>query len=158
MRRMINIISIIITIILWMLLLGYFNFIDTLYPITEAANDFTESDGIINKTLGLLLGFLYLILIVLPIPFILQLLQNFSDNIFGFSKGKLTLENGDEYEGQLRKDKMDGKGIYTFENGEIYKGRFRNNKFHGKGVYTYPDGTIKTGKWKNDEYLKTRFL
>ena len=137
--------------------MGYFNFIDILYPITEAANDLIEADGIL-KLLGFILYLLHLILIFLPIPFILQLLQNFSDNIFGFSKGKLTLENGDEYEGQLRKDKMDGKGVYTFGNGEIYKGRFRNNKFHGKGVYTYPDGTIKTGKWKNDEYLKTRFL
>ena len=154
MKILIDIMSIIITIILWFLFLYYFNYIEIWYPFAEEANDLSEADGIINKLLSLIFNLLFVILTVLPLPIILVIIFRFSNNIFGFSIGKLTLENGDQYEGELRKDKMDGKGIYTFENGEIYKGRFRNNKFHGKGVYTYPDGTIKTGKWKNDELFE----
>ena len=129
-----------------------------LYPVDESRIAKEEADGIINSLSALSFSLLYLILIFLPVILIFGFLADFLHKIFSFSKGKLTLENGDEFEGQLRKGKMDGKGIYTFENGEIYKGRFRNNKFHGRGKYFYPDGTIKTGKWKNDEYLKSRFL
>lgn len=35
--------------------------------------------------------------------------------------------DGETYEGQWKKDKMDGKGIYHYRNGDTYDGLFEND-------------------------------
>jgi two-component system chemotaxis response regulator CheY len=55
---------------------------------------------------------------------------------------KLTLENGDVYEGEIKGGKPHGKGKYTFVNGNVYEGNFILGKPHGKWKYTYVEGNV----------------
>ena len=58
------------------------------------------------------------------------------------NKGKLILENGDQYEGMFKNGVLEGPGMCRYRDGSIYEGNFANGKKHGKGVYQSPDGTI----------------
>ncbi len=49
-----------------------------------------------------------------------------NDKICG--KGKLTLPNGDEYEGEFLDDKIHGFGKYKNTNGCRYEGYWQNEK------------------------------
>ena len=61
-------------------------------------------------------------------------------------------QRGDIYEGQWKKDKMDGQGIYIMRVDDseytIYVGDFKDNKFDGLGLYTTPDGIKYYGHFK----------
>ena len=59
-----------------------------------------------------------------------------------FKKGKMTWNNGYEYDGEFNGFCLNGKGKLTGPDKEIYEGDFNNNLFHGKGKYIY----------KNNEY------
>ena len=59
-----------------------------------------------------------------------------------FKKGKMTWNNGYEYDGEFNGFCLNGKGKLTGPDNEIYEGNFNNNLFHGKGKYIY----------KNNEY------
>ena len=59
-----------------------------------------------------------------------------------FKKGKMTWNNGYEYDGEFNGFCLHGKGKLTGPDNEIYEGDFNNNLFHGKGKYIY----------KNNEY------
>ena len=48
----------------------------------------------------------------------------------------------EEYVGEFRNNKKNGKGVYTFSNGEKYKGQFKDNQRNGKGILEYIDGSI----------------
>lgn len=47
-------------------------------------------------------------------------------------KGKLTLANGDVYEGNYENSKKSGIGKYTYANGDVYEGYFQNGVRYGK--------------------------
>ena len=57
-----------------------------------------------------------------------------------------------KYQGQFRRDKINGKGIYEWYEGEskgdIYNGEFKDDLFDGLGTYQYNDGTIYIGEFK----------
>ena len=78
----------------------------------------------------------YLFLIVLSLFFI-----NYSySEIIKFSVGT--------WDGEVKKEKANGKGILTFENGAVYEGKMYKNKIHGKGKLTLQNGEVYEGKWK----------
>ena len=56
-----------------------------------------------------------------------------------------------KYEGQFRRDKMNGKGVYEWYSGEskgdIYNGEFKDDLFEGFSPYKYNDGTIYIGEY-----------
>ena len=58
-----------------------------------------------------------------------------------------------KYEGQFRRDKMNGEGIFEWfsgnAKGDIYKGQFKDDLFDGKGFYKYSNGTAYIGDYKN---------
>ena len=63
------------------------------------------------------------------------------------TKGKLTLNDGDIYEGDIVDGKPHGKGKLTSPDGDVYEGDFVNGKPNGKGKYTYADGGVYEGDY-----------
>ena len=61
------------------------------------------------------------------------------------------LENGELYEGEFTKGKINGKGLYIWSNKNVYKGDFVNGIKHGKGKYKWPDGCEYEGDYNNGE-------
>ncbi len=60
---------------------------------------------------------------------------------------KVTLSNGDRYDGEVIGVVRSGKGVYTFANGDRYEGEFVDNLFHGKGAKFYANGDRFEGQF-----------
>jgi len=75
--------------------------------------------------------------------------SGYFDNCFG----TYTYDEGDQYVGEWKDDKMHGHGTYTFGPGEFegdkYVGEFKGSKFHGHGTYTYDEGDKYVGEYKD---------
>lgn len=67
-------------------------------------------------------------------------------------KGKVTLLNGDIYDGEYKDGRPngEGKGIITSTNDDIYTGEYKDGLRNGKGKYTYTNDDIYDGEWKDD--------
>eukprot|EP00899_Mesostigma_viride_P018918 jgi/Mesvir1/27027/Mv20729-RA.1 len=70
------------------------------------------------------------------------------------SHGRMTLRNGDVYEGHFLRNRLRGQGKY-YRKGRVleYTGEFKNNLRHGKGEGVVPDvvgGGHYTGTWQDD--------
>lgn len=85
--------------------------------------------------------------------------------------GKMTYNNGESYEGQIKQNELHGFGTFRWNNGDLYSGNYQNNKRQGKGVLRYGTGDLyegdflndmKTGygvyKWKEGTYYKGNFV
>jgi hypothetical protein len=57
--------------------------------------------------------------------------------------------DGDQYVGEWRDGKPNGRGTATFSNGEKYVGEFRDGAQNGQATYTWPDGRKYVGEMKN---------
>jgi len=82
----------------------------------------------------------------------------FSDGKYN-GYGKLT-RDGAVYEGNHKNGIPDGKGKWTYQNGNSYEGEIKGNKLIGKGIYKYSDGTVIDGNFQNGEaegFAKTVF-
>ena len=69
------------------------------------------------------------------------------------SNARVTLHNGDRYEGDLVGIVRNGVGTYTFVSGDRYEGDLVNDEFHGKGTQTFATGDVYTGDF--DHGIKT---
>ena len=49
---------------------------------------------------------------------------------------------GSSYKGDMKNDKMEGKGEYTFPSGTKYIGSFKDGQFDGKGTLHFKNGMI----------------
>ena len=74
----------------------------------------------------------------------------FNDLFHG--KGKYTSDEGAVYEGDFVNDLPHGKGKFTWTNGNVYEGDFNNGEKNGKGKMTYPDGKVEEGNWRDGEF------
>ena len=54
----------------------------------------------------------------------------------------MKIYEGNEYDGEWREDKANGKGIKNYKNGDKYEGEFANGEKHGKGAYFYSTGDM----------------
>eukprot|EP00744_Colponema_vietnamica_P004259 GILI01006397.1.p1 GENE.GILI01006397.1~~GILI01006397.1.p1 ORF type:complete len:385 (+),score=92.60 GILI01006397.1:69-1223(+) len=61
-------------------------------------------------------------------------------------KGKFVFGD-EEYDGDWKKDCMEGFGVYKFVSGAVYEGEWKQNKRSGKGVHKFPDGSEYDGEW-----------
>ncbi|KAK8945025.1 hypothetical protein KSP39_PZI008012 [Platanthera zijinensis] len=57
-------------------------------------------------------------------------------------------ENGDVYEGELRRGRFHGTGVYYYNTGGMYEGEWIDSKFDGHGVQTWTDGSKYKGHFK----------
>ena len=64
--------------------------------------------------------------------------------------GKMIYSNGEIYEGEWKKDKKNGYGTLKKNNRNIYQGYWKYDKKHGKGRIDYKIGNYYFGDWKND--------
>jgi hypothetical protein len=55
-------------------------------------------------------------------------------------RARVSLPNGDSYEGEVRGTTRTGQGVYVFANGDRYEGGFVENRFDGRGVQTFRSG------------------
>ena len=64
--------------------------------------------------------------------------------------------DGDRYEGFYQNDLQNGDGVYYYANGSHYEGQFKDGKYDGKGILYNSDGSImNNGIWKSGEYEKS---
>jgi hypothetical protein len=56
-----------------------------------------------------------------------------------------TFENGCTYIGELKDNKLYGRGIFTWQKGDRYVGQFENNFLHGYGTLSWVEGEKYTG-------------
>jgi hypothetical protein len=62
--------------------------------------------------------------------------------------GKMTYDNGNEYDGQWKNNKRDGKGTTRYSSGNVYIGMWKGGKRHGFGVfYIEKSGDSYRGNW-----------
>ena len=66
-------------------------------------------------------------------------------------KGKLTIANGNVYEGDWKHDRRNGKGKETYASGNVYEGDFKDNKMHGSCLFTFATGGMYKGGYRDDE-------
>ena len=94
-----------------------------------------------------------------------------SDSREGF--GRLSLQNGDKFEGFFKNDSFYGEGLYMwnknewfkgnfvqglihgrgrkrFKNGNVYEGDFFKGKMHGSGKMVFANGDFYDGEWNGD--------
>jgi hypothetical protein len=69
------------------------------------------------------------------------------DNDIRHGFGKITHKDGSFYRGDLKFEKMWGKGIYVGSDGSQYDGEWSENMRHGHGTSMSPDGIIYTGSF-----------
>ncbi|KAL6079345.1 Phosphatidylinositol 4-phosphate 5-kinase [Balamuthia mandrillaris] len=73
-------------------------------------------------------------------------------------QGRMLWKNGDEYEGQWRRNKRHGHGVMTWLEAEEswrvkprkerYEGEWRNDRMHGRGAMEWSDGSCYCGEWR----------
>lgn len=68
--------------------------------------------------------------------------------------GRLTINNGTIYEGQLKDGKMDGYGRFIASNGDVHIGLFKSHQKHGEGEMCKADGTVFFGVWSKGHRLQ----
>jgi hypothetical protein len=74
--------------------------------------------------------------------------------------GRLSLENGDKYEGYWENDLMHGEGLYIWKKNGWYRGMFNRGEITGKGVRHYNDDSVYEGNFlrgRKHEYGKMKF-
>jgi hypothetical protein len=54
------------------------------------------------------------------------------------------------YEGEIKNNKINGKGKIIYEDGEIYEGEWKNNNAEGRGILKFVNGDIYDGEFKDD--------
>ena len=64
---------------------------------------------------------------------------------------KRIYDNGDIFEGILKKGKEKDKEIMKYKNGNKYSGNFKNDLKEGYGIMKYNNGDIFDGNFKNDK-------
>ena len=63
--------------------------------------------------------------------------------------------SGENYVGQYKDGKRNGKGTFTDANGGKYVGQYKDEKRHGLGKFTYANGQVHhDGEWVNGEPKK----
>ncbi|MEM6966682.1 MAG: hypothetical protein AAF573_18100 [Bacteroidota bacterium] len=65
------------------------------------------------------------------------------------SDGKIIWQDGTHYEGEISQDQLHGKGRLTVPNQFQYQGDFEKDLPHGNGKIIYEDGSQYEGDWKN---------
>jgi hypothetical protein len=93
----------------------------------------------------------------------LSMEKEINDNCIGVNvgswnncKAKLTLPNGDEYQGSFISGKKNGRGVLRKKNGDSYIGNWRDDKYHGAGIEFYENNLKqREGFWLDGEYVGT---
>lgn len=65
-------------------------------------------------------------------------------------KCKYFKKNGDVYEGEMNDCWLTGQGKMIYANGDVYDGNWKRDERHGKGKMTYTNGDVYEGEWKSD--------
>ena len=60
-------------------------------------------------------------------------------------------QNGDIYEGNMRRNKFHGRGKFTYLNGMYYDGYWKHGFEHGLGSFVKPGVLKYQGEWKNGD-------
>ena len=66
-----------------------------------------------------------------------------------FVGGKVTYEDGTDYNGPIVNYKREGNGEYTYPDGTVYQGSWRDNRKEGEGVYRFSNGDSFSGSFRD---------
>ena len=53
----------------------------------------------------------------------------------------------EQYTGDIKDNKRNGRGTYIYGNGDRYEGNWSNDLRHGKGTFYYKTGELYIGEW-----------
>lgn len=59
----------------------------------------------------------------------------------------------EQYIGEMKDNKRNGKGTYIYGNGDRYEGNWLNDLRHGKGTFYYKTGELYIGEWFSKYFL-----
>eukprot|EP01105_Mastigella_eilhardi_P013452 TRINITY_DN3068_c0_g1_i1.p2 TRINITY_DN3068_c0_g1~~TRINITY_DN3068_c0_g1_i1.p2 ORF type:complete len:613 (+),score=147.52 TRINITY_DN3068_c0_g1_i1:223-1839(+) len=76
--------------------------------------------------------------------------NNHDDNANTKQRGKKTLRDGGDYEGEMSVDKANGVGTCRWPDGSVYEGEWWNDRRHVQGTMRWPDGREYVGQWTDD--------
>ncbi len=62
-------------------------------------------------------------------------------------RAEVEFVNGDRYVGELKDNRLTGKGTMWYADGRVYEGAFLNGEWHGKGKATWANGGSFGGYW-----------
>ena len=62
-------------------------------------------------------------------------------------RAEVEFVNGDRYVGELKDNRLTGKGTMWYADGRVYEGAFLNGEWHGKGKATWKGGGSFGGYW-----------
>ena len=63
------------------------------------------------------------------------------------SQSEYKNKNSEQYIGELKENKRNGKGTYIYSNGDRYEGNWLNDFRDGKGTFYYQNGELYIGEW-----------
>jgi len=59
-------------------------------------------------------------------------------------------KSGNKYIGDIKANKIEGRGRMEYKDGAVYEGSWQNGKKHGSGRMNYQNGDVYSGQWKNN--------
>jgi len=59
-------------------------------------------------------------------------------------------KSGNKYIGDIKANKIEGRGRMEYKDGAVYEGSWQNGKKHSKGEMNYQNGDVYSGQWKNN--------
>ncbi|PAA61479.1 hypothetical protein BOX15_Mlig026783g1 [Macrostomum lignano] len=64
---------------------------------------------------------------------------------------------GSSYEGDIKNERMEGKGKYSFPTDTKYEGEMKDGMFHGKGTLYFPNGSKYDARWENGVAVEGKY-
>jgi hypothetical protein len=59
-------------------------------------------------------------------------------------------KSGNKYIGDIKANKIEGRGRMEYKDGAVYEGSWQNGQKHSKGEMNYQNGDVYSGQWKNN--------
>ena len=63
---------------------------------------------------------------------------------------------GSRYDGEIKSERMEGKGTYSFASGTRYEGELLDGRFHGAGVLHMTSGASIEGVWIKGKLIERK--
>ncbi|KAK6196243.1 hypothetical protein SNE40_001504 [Patella caerulea] len=64
---------------------------------------------------------------------------------------------GSSYEGEIKNERLEGKGKYSFPTGTRYEGELKDSMFHGQGTLYFTNGSKYVATWENGKAIEGQY-
>lgn len=81
-----------------------------------------------------------------------------TNGLYDYAFVSMSYPNGDQYVGEIYRQKRHGYGIYYYANGDIWYGEYNNDIRDGYGVLIDKDNNFTIGHWEGEDLRRSIFL